>query len=150
MSNQEFVSTKIQAMYYIIKELENKFPGRPFTPDGHMVGSLGEVLVAELYSLQLLKPSSKTHDAVDSLGRNIQIKATQKKNIAISSEPDYLIAIKIHPDGTFEEIYNGPGKPVWESSGKVQKNGQRSISLAKLKVLTEMLSDKDRIKNRMR
>lgn len=87
MSNQEFVSTKIQAMYSIIKELENKFPGRPFTPDGHMVGSLGEVLVAERYSLQLLKPSAKTHDAVDSLGRNIQIKATQKRILPFRANP---------------------------------------------------------------
>lgn len=145
MSNQQFISQKIQEMYSIIQELEDNFPGRPFTPDGHMVGSLGEVLVAERYGLQLLKPSAKTHDAVDSFGRNIQIKATQKNSVALSSEPDYIIVIKISQDGNFQEIYNGPGDVVWSSSGKMQKNGQRRILLSKLKTLSNTVAKKDRI-----
>jgi hypothetical protein len=31
--------------YEIVSELENLFPGRRFTPDGHLVGSPGEVAV---------------------------------------------------------------------------------------------------------
>ncbi|MPM11547.1 hypothetical protein SDC9_57893 [bioreactor metagenome] len=33
------VSEQIRAIYKISNELENMFPGRHFTPDGHMVGS---------------------------------------------------------------------------------------------------------------
>ena len=37
--------------------------------------------------------------------------------------------MKIKIDGTIEEVYNGKGATPWENAGKVQKNGQRSISL---------------------
>ena len=29
-------------LYDVVRELEAMFPGRYFTPDGHMVGSIGE------------------------------------------------------------------------------------------------------------
>ena len=56
-----------------------------------------------------------------------------------------LIVIKILSDGSWEEVYNGPGKFVWENSGKMQKNGQRSISINKLKGLMESVNDNDKI-----
>lgn len=110
-----------------------------------MVGSVGEVLVAENYGLNLLPASYETHDAVASYGRYVQIKATQIKRIAISSEPDYLIVIRLLPDGSFEECYNGKGSVVWNAAGSMQKNGQRSTFLAKLRKLNGEQSDSDRI-----
>lgn len=50
MDHEKFQNT-VRSLYAIIKELENMFPGRPFTPDGHMVGSLGECLVADAFGL---------------------------------------------------------------------------------------------------
>lgn len=41
------LSQKICKLYAITRELELQFPGRKFTPDGHLVGSIGEVLVAD-------------------------------------------------------------------------------------------------------
>ena len=38
---------KIRELYRITAELEEKYPGRCFTPDGHLVGSIGEVYAAE-------------------------------------------------------------------------------------------------------
>lgn len=140
------VSEQIRAIYKISNGLEKMFPGRHFTPDGHMVGSIGEVLVADKYRLSLLDASAKTYDAVDSHERRIQIKATQIERVSISGEPDYLIVIKIEPDGTYFEVYNGPGAPVWKQAGKLQKNGQRSISLAKIKRLANYVADADKIK----
>lgn len=35
----------VKSLYSIVEDLEEMFPGRHFTPDGHMVGSLGECLV---------------------------------------------------------------------------------------------------------
>ena len=129
------LSDKIKELYKITNELESAYPGRKFTIDGYLVGSIGEVVVAEHYGLALLPNSTKTHDAVTKGGRLVQIKATQVQGISISSEPDYLIAIKLFSDGSWEEAYNGPGKPVWNNAGKMQKNGQRPISLSKLKKL---------------
>lgn len=98
--NNALISEKVKRIYAITAELEALYPGRHFTPDGHMVGSIGEVLVAENYGLQLLPASHETHHAVVPDGRYVQIKATQINRIAISSEPDYLIVIKLLPDGS--------------------------------------------------
>lgn len=143
--NNALISEKVKRIYAITAELEALYPGRHFTPDGHMVGSIGEVLVAENYGLKLLPASHETHDAVASDGRYVQIKATQVKRIAISSEPDYLIVIRLLPDGSFEEYYNGKGTAVWNAAGPMQKNGQRSISLAKLRRLNSEQTVSDRI-----
>ena len=142
------VTAKIKAIYATTSELEALYPGRHFTPDGHMVGSIGEVIVADVYGLELLTASAKTHDAKAQDGKMVQIKATQRDRIAISSEPDYLIAIRIHADGSYEEIYNGPGKLVWMAAGPMQKNGQRSISTAKLSNLAKTVRQGDRINRR--
>ena len=75
----------------------------------------------------------------------MQIKATQINRIAISSEPYYLIVIKLFPDGSWEEVYNGPGKPAWANAGKMQKNGQRSVSLCKLKRIAMSVEKRDAI-----
>ena len=141
------LSDKIKELYRITGELESEYSGRKFTPDGHLVGSIGEVLVAEHYGLELLPNSTKTHDAVSKDGKYIQIKATQKDSIAISSEPDYLIVIKLLSDGSWREIYNGPGKPAWDNAGKLQKNGQRPISLSKLVGLMASANMADMITN---
>ena len=143
--NSALISEKVKEIYAITAELEAMYPGRHFTPDGHMVGSIGEVLVAEKYGLRLLQASHVTHDAISQDERYVQIKATQVKQISISSEPDYLIVIRLLPDGSFEEYYNGKGAAVWQAAGPMQKNGQRIISLAKLSRLNSEQNDNDRI-----
>ena len=139
------LSDKIKELYIITNELENSYPGRKFTIDGHLVGSIGEVIVAEHYGLDLLPNSTKTHDARTKDGKMVQIKATQVKGIAIYSEPDYLIVIRLLSDGSWEEIYNGPGKAAWDNAGKMQKNGQRPISLSKLRNLMGSVDINDKI-----
>jgi hypothetical protein len=104
----------VKQLYSTVSELESMFPGRHFTPDGHMVGSLGECLVADAFGLELLTASNKGFDAIGPKGRKIEIKATQSKSVAFRSEPEHAIIIKILPNGTFEEAYNGPGKLVWQ------------------------------------
>ena len=140
------LSDKIKELYRITNELETEYPGRKFTIDGHLVGSIGEVIVAENYGLELLPNSTETHDAEAKDGKLVQIKATQINRIAISSEPDFIIVIQLQSDGSWIEIYNGPGKHVWDNAGKMQKNGQRPISIHKLKNLMETVKDNDKIK----
>lgn len=140
------LSDKIKELYRITNELETEYPGRKFTIDGHLVGSIGEVIVAENYGLELFPNSTETHDAKSNDGKLVQIKATQINRIAISSEPDYLIVIQLKSDGSWIEIYNGPGKYVWDNAGKMQKNGQRQISIYKLECLTDKVNESDKIK----
>lgn len=137
MQNQEIskMASLIQELYSIIQKLESNFPGRHFTPDGHLVGSIGEVLASNHYGLELLPASYETHDAKTTDGKFVQIKATQGKSIGIRSEPDHLLVLKIILDGTVDEVYNGPGNLAWENASKMQKNGQRQITVKKLKTL---------------
>jgi hypothetical protein len=122
-------------LYQLVNELEAAFPGRPFTPDGHLVGSLGEVLASHYYNLELLPCSTECHDAQAPNGTLVQVKATQGKCVALRAQPDHLLVILLNKDGTTEEIYNGPGHLAWQACGKQQKNGQSPISLSKLRKL---------------
>lgn len=137
----------VEDLYATVKDLEAMFPGRHFTPDGHMVGSIGECLVADAYGLELMPASNKGFDAMSRDGRRVEIKATQAGTVAFRSAPEHVIAIKILPDGQFEELYNGPGALVWEQfRGKpLPSNGQYQISLRRLRALNEQVADTDRL-----
>ncbi|MBQ6523694.1 MAG: hypothetical protein IJI12_03410 [Atopobiaceae bacterium] len=137
----------IREPYGIVKKLEAAHPGRHFTLDGHLVGSLGEVYAAERYGLKLARASEKTHDGTAPDGRLVQIKVTQRKSIGIGSEPNYLNVLLISQEGEFEEIYNGPGNLVWNQvkDKPMPKNGQYQVSLSRLRKLNGQVSEKDRI-----
>jgi hypothetical protein len=45
----------VAKIYEAVAELESQYPGRKFTPDGHMVGSIGEVFTAEALGLHTLR-----------------------------------------------------------------------------------------------
>jgi hypothetical protein len=130
---------QVKNIYKAVTELELMFPGRPFTPDGHMVGSLGECLVADAYDLDLMPPSNEGYDAVTKDEKKIEIKATQSSRVAFRSCPEHTIIIKIQKDGTFIECFNGPGHILWDTfSGKKRPtNGQYQISISKVMELYE-------------
>lgn len=141
----EEIPVLIRQIYDIVNKLESKFPGRRFTPDGHMVGSIGEVLVAHYYNLELLSNSTAIHDARSKDNRLVQIKITQGNSVALRSQPDYLIVMKLNKDGSVTEVYNGTGAEPWGRAGKMQSNGQRPISLTKLLELSSQVDIRDRI-----
>jgi hypothetical protein len=41
------LSEPVARIYQATAELEALYPGRKFTPDGHLVGSIGEVIAAD-------------------------------------------------------------------------------------------------------
>lgn len=147
MIDHDKFQTLVKQLYATVTELEEMFPGRHFTPDGHRVGSLGECLVADAYQLELKTASNQGYDAVNENGLEVEIKATQSNSVAFRSQPQHTIIIKILPDGTFEEIYNGPGALVWEQfEGKrLPSNGQFQISLTKLRKLNLSVAQAERV-----
>lgn len=139
------IDNMLRELYSIKKALELQYPERQFSLDGHLIGSVGEVLVSETYGITLYPNSSPVHDGISPDGIEVQIKATQINKVSISSEPEHLIVIKILEDGTWEEIFNGSGSVAWSKAGRRQKNGQRQISVSMLRDLMIDVPDRLRI-----
>lgn len=125
----------VASIYRAVAELSDAYPGRKFTPDGHLVGSIGEVIAAAEFRLELHKSSHPGHDAKDAQGRDVQIKMTAGLSISMYADCDRLIVLRIASPEWAEVIYDGDGAPVWQAAGKLQKNGQRTVRLSTLRRL---------------
>src|SRR3546814_7595988 len=87
------VRNLLDSLYTASTRLETLFSGRRFTLDGHLVGSVGEVIAAYMFDLQLNPASTLGHDAVALDGRRVEIKFTQGRSVAIRHEPDHMLEI---------------------------------------------------------
>jgi len=113
-------------MYAVVKELEEEFvtDERKFTLDGHLVGSIGEVVAAYAFGLTLYPSGNNTHDGESEDGRKVQIKLTGGiRGIGLSSEPEYLIVLQLR-----------------ECRGDPEVRGQRRIALTLLRKLQPEVS----------
>jgi len=110
----KLLASLIQKLYQITDTLNKEFAseGRRFTLDGHLLGSIGEVLAAFAFDLRLDPPSKKGHDARTKDGKRVQIKLTAvDSSISLNDEPDFLIALQLS-DERLDIVYNGPGAIV--------------------------------------
>lgn len=126
----------IGRLYAVVAEMEELFPGRPFTPDGHLVGSIGEALAAYLFDLTLAPPSTGGFDARTLDGRTVEIKATQGASVSLRGRiatADLLVVLRLNKDGSAEVAYAGAAAAVWEAAGPVGTNGQRRVALTTLR-----------------
>jgi hypothetical protein len=139
------VASHLDALYSAADGLEKLFPGRKFTLDGHLVGSIGEVVAAYVFDLALNPGSTQGHDAKSTDGRNVEIKLTQGRSVAIRHEPEHLIVLQRPKGGPMRVVFNGPGSCAWKAAGRMQRNGQRPISLNKLSKLNETVDESCRI-----
>lgn len=107
----------IAAIFAIAAELEAR-TGRKVTPDGHLVGGLGEAFVIAKKGLVGAWASTKGFDAMDG-EMTVQIKTTTTNSITLSgpdSPADLLAAVKLNSDGSCDLRYYGPAAPVWAMS----------------------------------
>ena len=134
---------EVAAIYEAVAALEKKYHPRKFTPDGHLVGSIGEVVAAEKLKLTLHKSSHPGHDAIDQQKRQVQIKMTAGNSVALYADCDRLVVLQIRCPEFAEIVYDGDGAPVWQHcKGRIQKNGQCRISLKQLAAIAA--SEKER------
>jgi hypothetical protein len=110
----------VSRIYKAVAELERRYPQRRFTPDGHLVGSIGEVIAAEALGLQLHPMSHRGHHAFDAKG-DVQIKMTAGRSVAMYGPCERLVVLRLVSPEEAEIVYDGPGAPAWEQAGK---NGQ--------------------------
>jgi len=142
----------VKDMLKIVEELQETYPKKKFTLDGRLVGDLGEILVEEDYDLELYEGLEKHYDAETPDGRQVQIKTTMKQSLTFPVDhiPNFYIGIKVHSNGTYSEIFNGPGATAWEAvkNRKPTKTNLHSITLSALQKLNERVSNSDRISKR--
>lgn len=140
-------------MLGIVEEIRSPYPKKKFTLDGRLVGDLEECLVENVYNLERFEGLRKHHDVKTPDEKYLQIKATMKRSLTFPGNhvTNYYLGIQIHQDGTFTEIFNGPGSiavAVIEGRKPI-KNNQDSISIAALKKLNEKVKSSERIPKRV-
>jgi hypothetical protein len=139
-------SALVNQIYEAVAALEKLYPGRHFTPDGHMVGSIGEAIAAEHYGIELYPASHAKFDGRKGR-KEIQVKATQGASVDLKHGAGTLLVLKIRQDGSFEEIYNGDAARVWKllSGRKANPAGEIAVSLKRLSILQREVVEAEKI-----
>ncbi len=127
----------IAKLYKVVGELEGLFPSRHFTPDGHLLGSIGEVVAAHFYNLRLLRASETGIDAwtTEATPRSVQIKLTAGSRISLAvtaHEAALLIVLRLDRSSGFKEIYNGQYPSELLKAKRESKRKEKSLSLNQL------------------
>jgi hypothetical protein len=148
--NAALVKQLVPKLFAITAQLEAAAPGRKFTPDGHTIGSIGEVLAASDYGLTLATASNEGVDAFAPDGSEVEIKATcRQRNQVVclrSCKPGlHLLVIWLHRDGRHETVFNGPAALAWENAGPMQKNGQRPVGFKTLRSLQALVPEDEKL-----
>ena len=85
--------------------------------------------------------SRSGHDAYDANG-DVQIKMTAGKSVAMRADCVRLVVLRIISPEEAEIVYDGPGSPAWACAGNRGTNGQRVVSLSKLRALATQSKSK--------
>lgn len=108
-------------------------PKRHFTLDGHLVGSIGEVVAQYYYDITLEQSSVAKYDAHHN-SKKVQIKTTQRSSVTLQHGDGYLIVLHMSAEGVFSEVYNGLASYPWK---EIEENKSKRISLRKLAKLNK-------------
>lgn len=117
MNKKIKLPSPVADIYRAVAELEDRYRPRKFTPDGHLVGSIGEVVAAEALGLTLYPMSHSGHDAYDAEG-DVQIKMTAGKSIAMRAACVRLGVLRVVSPEEAEIVYDGLGAPAWACAGR--------------------------------
>ncbi|MBI5574120.1 MAG: hypothetical protein HY919_06175 [Elusimicrobia bacterium] len=143
----------IRNLYDAVNELQSAFGNRHFTPDGKMVGDIGEAIAELVYDLKIDNNSLKHWDGywtnLKGEKRKVQIRATQGDWTYLKKPPHNgtFLLIKINTDGTFKTVYNGDIMTVWNKR-KHLKSKEKTISLKELEQLNKTVVTSEKIPER--
>lgn len=124
---------------------------RSFTPDGKMVGDIGEVIAKLFFRVKLHNVGRHNWDGTYN-DRNIQIKTTGGDGTYLREPPKegfadgLLMVFQINREsGEFELVYNGDIQRVWDALNNIllDRTGAKMISLDLLRGLQNSVRQKD-------
>ncbi len=144
------IADSLALIFAGIEKLRETFPHRAFTIDGRLVGDIGEIIAEIDYDLVLDDVQRPGHDAVTRDGREVQIKATFKDTLTFKTVPDLYLGFRLYRDGSYEEVYNGPGARIHERFSTRSGIGEKLLSfpVAELQLLNRLVAASDRVAKR--
>jgi hypothetical protein len=83
------------------------------------------VLAADLLDLTLMPSLNDGYDADDSEGRKVEIKATTRNSVSLSSpgtRAERLVVLALDHDGNATIVYDGACDSAWEAAGKPRRD----------------------------
>jgi hypothetical protein len=145
LTEESFVQVPVLLadLFRISEDLGKLFHDRSFTLDGHLVGSIGEVVARYIYDLVLAEGSTPQVDGRTRQGKTVQVKLTGPTGRAFGIRwnsaqnrppPELLVCLKLTEKG-FEEIYAGRFPVELLAGRKEPSNGQLSVSVSKLQAM---------------
>ena len=150
MPHHAALSQSLALIFKGISQLTSTFSDRRFTIDGRLVGDIGESLAGLDYHVLLDTKSRKLHDGVTPDGRNVQIKATFQDHLTFTKTPELYLGLKLYPDGTYEEIFNGPGQLIYDRYAHRAHIGQKLLRfpIKELKAICQSVPPESRVSRR--
>jgi hypothetical protein len=144
------ITEALALIFQGIAKLKDRFPDKAFTIDGRLVGDIGEVLAALEYQVELYKVQTPDHDGVTPDGRKVQVKATFKDKLTMTSVPDLYLGIQLSADGNHREVYNGPGAVIAKAFAHRVGIGVRQLSfpISALEKLSQNINPAQRVLRR--
>lgn len=132
------------ALYKVSSELERMFPGRSFMPEGTIADSLAESIAEAHYDVGSLLHGDADHPPA------LVVKAAQGGKVWLDSCPEHLLVLRIFRNGSFEEVYNGPGELAWElvEAEARRAKGPWAVKLQVLRGAMEIVEDEERVVRR--
>ena len=98
------IKQQVQRLVEIVAQLEAEFPGRHFTLDGHLVGSIGEVMAAYYYGIELYAASTEIHDGEVDGKKSIDIDKIQKSDIVGIRKNTFGCEVMVSDRTKYEEM----------------------------------------------
>lgn len=150
MHSKNTIEDALTKIFSGINQLKDAFPHKKFTIDGRLVGDIGESIVQRDYEIDLYQGLAIDYDGETPCGKKVQIKATFKDSLTFKKVPDYYLGIKIHRNGDYEEIFNGPGEVIASKYYHRKGFGKELLSFPnkRLKELSNTVAANKRIKLR--
>lgn len=129
------------ALFRVSTELERMFPGRSFMPEGRLADALAKSIAEALYDLGsiLADDTEESHALV--------VKAALGGKVQLRECPRRLLVLRLFCDGSFEEVYNGPGELAWDlaEAARHGAKGSRAVKLSALREAMRDLEGKERL-----
>ena len=133
-----------------VEKLEEMFPGRSFTLDGHLIGSIGEAVAKYYYGIDLVETNKKAIDGFYR-GETVQIKTVQQDLVSIDlsniKDLKYLLVLYLNKNGIAYEVYNGPIETVLKNAPKANSHGYTQFRVNRLLDLSKNVKEEERIPN---